>query len=148
MPADTIAIAADHGGYELKALLSRDLEARGFKVRDLGTDSGDSVDYPDFAKRLVQFLTEGEVRLGVLMCGSGIGMSIAANRHPEIRAALVHDSLSARLARQHNDANVLVMGGRMIGPEVARDCLGAFLDAEFEGGRHARRVAKLSDPVT
>ncbi|MGE0653780.1 MAG: ribose 5-phosphate isomerase B [Alphaproteobacteria bacterium] len=148
MPAETIVIAADHGGVELKALLVADLRARGFDVLDLGTDSTASVDYPDYAQALATAIVDGRVRRGVLICGSGIGMSIAANRFPEIRAAVVHDHLSARLSRQHNDANVLCMGGRLIGPEVARDCLGVFLDTAFEGGRHGRRVAKMSPPVS
>lgn len=147
MPSETIVIAADHGGVELKSLLTADLRARGFDVLDLGTNSGDSVDYPDFAQALAAAIGDGRARRGILICGSGIGMSIAANRFPEIRAALVHDHLSAKLCRQHNDANVLCLGGRLIGPEVARDCLAAFLDTEFEGGRHARRVAKLNAVV-
>lgn len=147
-PSETVVIAADHGGVELKALLSGDLKVRGFDVLDLGTNSADSVDYPDFAQALARAIGSGRARRGVLICGSGIGMSIAANRFPEIRAALVHDHLSARLCRMHNDANVMCLGGRLIGPEVARDCLNVFLDTEFEGGRHARRVAKLNSHVT
>ncbi len=148
MPSETIAIAADHGGVELKIQLIADLRARGLDVLDLGTNSTESVDYPDFAQAVVFAIRDGRASRGVLLCGSGIGMSMAANRYLEIRAALVHDNLSARLARQHNDANVLCMGGRLIGPEVARDCLAAFLDTPFEGGRHARRVAKMSNPLT
>jgi len=144
VPGETIAIAADHGGVELKVILKEDLADLGYEVLDLGTDGPDSVDYPDFAETLIGAIRDGRAARGVLICGSGIGMSIAANRHREIRAALVHDNLSARLARQHNDANVLVMGGRFIGPEVARDCLRAFLTTEFDGGRHERRVAKMS----
>jgi ribose 5-phosphate isomerase B len=144
VPSEIIVIASDHGAVELKQTLTEDLEERGFSVLDLGTDGPDAVDYPDFADALATAIREGRAARGVLMCGSGIGMSIAANRHREIRAALVHDNLAARLARRHNDANVLVMGGRFIGIEVARDCLASFLDTEFEGGRHARRVAKLS----
>ena len=144
MPSETIVIASDHGAVTLKEALTEDLRERGFSVLDLGTDGPDAVDYPDLADALATAIREGRAARGVLMCGSGIGMSIAANRHREIRAALVHDNLAARLARRHNDANVLVMGGRVIGIEVAKDCLAAFLDTEFEGGRHARRVAKLS----
>ncbi len=144
MRSDTIAIASDHGGYGLKAELIKDIEARGFQVIDLGTDGPESVDYPDFANALASAIRDGKASRGILLCGSGIGISIAANRHPELRAALVHDGLTARLARQHNDANVLVMGGRLVGPELAKDCLEIFLNTEFEGGRHARRVAKLS----
>ncbi len=144
MRSDTIAIASDHGGYELKTGLIQDIEARGLTVIDLGTNGPDSVDYPDFADALARVIRDGKAARGILLCGSGIGISIAANRHPELRAALVHDALTARLARQHNDANVLVMGGRLVGPELAKDCLDVFLKTEFEGGRHARRVAKMS----
>lgn len=144
MPGETIAIASDHGGVDLKAVLAGELTELGYEVLDLGTNGSESVDYPDYAEALTQALCQGRAARGVLICGSGIGMSIAANRHREIRAALVHDNLSARLARQHNDANVLVMGGRFIGAEVAKDCLRAFLTTEFEGGRHDRRVEKLS----
>ncbi|MCA1939559.1 MAG: ribose 5-phosphate isomerase B [Caenispirillum bisanense] len=144
--SDTIAIASDHGGLELKTLLKQDLEARGLSVLDLGTNSTDSVDYPDFADAMADTVKSGKAARGVLICGTGIGISIAANRHPEIRAALVHDAFTARMARQHNDANVLVLGGRTTGPEVARDCLAVFLDTAFEGGRHARRVEKMSRP--
>ncbi|OHC82300.1 MAG: ribose 5-phosphate isomerase B [Rhodospirillales bacterium RIFCSPLOWO2_12_FULL_67_15] len=143
---ETIAIASDHAGVELKALLKKDLGEAGFAVLDLGTEGLKSVDYPDFADKLAQAIRDGQAGRGVLVCGSGIGISIAANRHPEVRAALVHDALGARMSRQHNDANVICFGGRMIGPEVARDCLKVFLATEFEGGRHAGRVAKLSPP--
>ena len=144
MPSQTIAIASDHGGYELKSFLINEIEARSLRILDLGTEGPDSVDYPDFADALARVIRDGKAQRGILLCGSGIGISIAANRHPELRAALVHDGLTARLARQHNDANVLVMGGRLVGPELAKDCLDIFLKTEFEGGRHARRVAKLS----
>ncbi len=142
--AEPVAIAADHGGFDLKAVLVAALGGMGHAVLDLGTEGPDAVDYPDIAARLVEALAAGRARCGVLLCGSGIGMSIAANRHPGIRAALCHDGLTARLARQHNDANVLVLGGRLIGPELAKDCLKIFLSTDFEGGRHTRRVAKLS----
>ncbi|MEX2449613.1 MAG: ribose 5-phosphate isomerase B [Rhodospirillales bacterium] len=145
MPAQTIAIACDHAGFDLKSLLKKELEQQGYAVLDLGTDGADSVDYPDFAYALANAISTGQATRGVLVCGSGIGISIAANRHREIRAALIHDSLGARLCRQHNDANVICFGGRMIGAEVALDCLKAFLETEFEGGRHARRVDKLSN---
>lgn len=140
---ETIAIASDHGGFELKALLAEHLRAKGFKVLDLGTNSSEAVDYPDVAETLVGAFRAGGVKRGILMCGTGIGISIAANRHSEIRAALCHDVTTARLSRQHNDANVLVMGARTIGVEVAKDCLDTFLVTAFEGGRHARRVGKL-----
>ena len=145
MSPESIAIAADHGGYKLKCALKRRLTEDGFDVVDLGTDSEDSVDYPDFAGALADAIRDGRSSRGVLLCGSGIGMSIAANRHPGVRAALVHDEETARLARLHNDANVLVLGARRIEPSVAEDCLHAFLTTPFEGGgRHERRVRKLA----
>jgi ribose 5-phosphate isomerase B len=141
---ETIAIAADHAGYDLKALLVPELKSLGFEVLDLGTDSGDSVDYPDFADALARAIERGQAKRGVLVCGTGLGIAIAANRHRWVRAGVCHDATTARLARQHNDANVLALGARVVGSEVAKDCLRAFLATEFEGGRHARRVAKLS----
>jgi len=141
---ETVAIAADHGGFDLKSSLIPELRDLGYEVLDLGTMSRDSVDYPDFAVALAGAITEGRATRGVLICGTGIGMSIAANRHRSIRAALAHDGTSARLARQHNDANVLVLGGRVLGAEVAKDCVKTFFNTAFEGGRHARRVAKIS----
>jgi ribose 5-phosphate isomerase B len=140
----TIAIGSDHAGFALKENLVETLAQSGYAPIDLGTDSADSVDYPDFAHAVAAALKQGKADKGVLICGSGIGISMAANRHPEIRAALVHDALGARMCRQHNDANVIVFGGRMIGIEVARDCLDVFLNTEYEGGRHARRVAKIT----
>ncbi|MDA8231282.1 MAG: ribose 5-phosphate isomerase B [Magnetospirillum sp.] len=145
MTSETIALASDHGGVELKTIIRAELEKKGYEVLDLGTDGSASVDYPDFALAIAQALKEGRARRGVLFCGTGIGIAIAANRHAHVRAALVHDAFGARMARQHNDANVLVLGGRTIGLEVARDCVEIFLDTEFEGGRHARRVAKLAE---
>jgi ribose 5-phosphate isomerase B len=141
--SDTIALAADHGGFELKQLLADYLREKGIEILDLGTNSLDSVDYPDMVVPLVDAIRAGRARFGLLMCGTGIGISIAANRNADIRAALCHDVTTARLARQHNDANVLVLGGRITGFEVAKDCLDVFLTTTFEGGRHARRVAKL-----
>jgi len=141
-----IAVACDHGGYEMKTMLMRDLEDKGYTVLDLGTDSEESVDYPEFGYAMAEAIRDGKAEAGLLLCGSGIGVGMAANRYPEIRAAVVHDALGARLSRQHNNANVLCMGGRLIGPEVARDCLDIFLSTQFEGGRHARRVEKLSKP--
>jgi ribose 5-phosphate isomerase B len=141
--SETVAIAADHAGYELKRALVPVLEEMGFGVVDLGTDSTASVDYPDYADRLAEAMRAGRASRGVLVCGSGIGISIAANRHPQLRAALCYDHLTARLARQHNDANVLVLGSRLIGADVAKDCLVTFFRTGFEGGRHAARVAKL-----
>jgi ribose 5-phosphate isomerase B len=144
MAGEIIAIASDHAGFEYKDVLKRQLTDWGYEVLDLGTDSTASVDYPDFGKRLARAVAEGKVQRGVIICGTGIGISIAANREPKVRAALCHDATSARLARQHNDANVLALGARLTGLEVARDTLRTFLDTEFEGGRHAGRVAKLS----
>jgi ribose 5-phosphate isomerase B len=142
--AESIAVAADHGGFDLKTLLLAELEALGLAVLDLGTDDAEPVDYPDFADAVAEAIASGRAERGLLICGSGIGMSIAANRNPAVRAALCHDGLTARLARQHNDANVLVLGGRLIGPEAARECVRIFFSTRFEGGRHARRVAKLA----
>jgi len=110
----------------------------------LGTDGTAPVDYPDFARAVAEALKGGKAQRGVLICGTGIGMSIAANRFPWMRAALVHDAYGARLARQHNDANCITMGGRTTGLEIAKDCLRIFLETEFDGGRHARRIAKLA----
>ena len=142
---EIVAIATDHAGFELKAALIGEIAALGLTPLDLGTDSGQSVDYPDIANAVARALDEKKAQRAVLMCGSGIGMSIAANRHPIVRAALCHDALTARLAREHNDANVLVMGARLIGPETAKDCLKIFLSTPFDGGeRHRRRVAKLA----
>lgn len=139
-----IAIASDHAGYALKVLLAEDLRAAGHHVNDLGaTDSTTSVDYPDFGRACAIAVTGGKARFGVLVCGSGIGIAIAANRVAGARCAQVHDNLSARLARSHNDANMIAFGSRLIGPETARDALAAFIATPFEGGRHAARVSKL-----
>ncbi len=146
MADELIAVASDHAGYELKLTVKEELIALGWKVLDLGADGPESVDYPDFGYAMARVLKEGKVRRGVLICGSGIGISIAANRYAEVRAALVNEALGTRLARQHNDANVICFGGRMIGADVARDCLRVFLETGFEGGRHQRRVDKLSLP--
>ncbi len=142
MPA--IALAADHAGFAMKAALAQDLRAGGHEALDLGAHDETSVDYPDYAHLLADALARGRATRGVLVCGSGIGIDIAANRHAHIRAANCLHATMARLARSHNDANVLVLGARLIGLEVARDCLQAFLDTPFLGGRHTARVAKLS----
>ena len=144
MPGGTIAVASDHAGFDLKELLKRDLQQAGHDVLDLGTNSTESVDYPDFGKAMAEAIGSGKVGRGVLVCGTGIGISIAANRSPKVRAALVHDVTSARLSREHNDANVVAFGARLIGVEAAREALKIFLATPFEGGRHAGRVAKLS----
>ncbi|RDD63779.1 ribose 5-phosphate isomerase B [Ferruginivarius sediminum] len=143
MPDKPIAIASDHAGYELKQLLGEELERLGYQVLDLGTDGAGSVDYPDYGYKLAEAVSEGRSDRGVVVCGTGIGISMAANRVPKVRAALCHDVTSTRLARLHNDANVLALGARLIGREVAKDCLKAFLETAFEGGRHEKRVAKL-----
>ncbi len=140
---EAIAIASDHAGFDLKALLKQELATLGFEPLDLGTDSASSVDYPDFADRLADALKAGKAKRGVLICGTGIGISIAANRHRHVRAAVVHDVTSARLTRQHNNANVVCLGARLTGTDVAKDCLRVFLTTDFEGGRHQNRVAKL-----
>lgn len=144
MPSETIAIASDHAGVDLKSILKEDLAALGFEVLDLGTQDEQSVDYPDMADALANAIDGQRVSRGVAICGSGIGISMAANRHRNVRAARCHDALSAKLAREHNDANVLAMGARLIGTETARDCLRTFLNTPFEGGRHQRRVDKMS----
>lgn len=143
MAAGPIAIASDHAGFELKTALVADLKAAGTPVLDLGTHSADSVDYPDFGDALARAILEGKASRGVLVCGTGIGISIAANRHKGIRAAHCRDTTDARFARLHNDANVLALGARTTGIEVAKDCLHTFLATPFEGGRHQRRVDKL-----
>ena len=145
--AEQIAIVADHAAFEMKMLLVEHLRSAGYDVLDLGTASTDSVDYPDYGYRLAQAIASGEAQRGVALCGSGIGISISVNRHPACRCALVSEGLSARLAREHNDANVLAMGARLIGIEAARDCVDQFLATPFGGGRHQRRVDKLSNPL-
>ena len=144
--APTVYLSSDHAGAELRLAVGDHLAARGFEVEDLGPDIGDSVDYPDYAAKLAQALREDPQARGVAVCGSGIGISIAANRFPWVRAALVHDATAARLSRQHNDANVIALGQRLTGIAVALDCVDSFMETEFEGGRHTRRVAKLSQP--
>ena len=146
MSQRAVAIACDHAGFQLKSKLKEQLVTKGIEVIDLGPDSEDSVDYPDFGFAMAKALSDDRAETGVLVCGSGIGISMAANRHPDVRAALVHDALGARMSRLHNDANVICFGGRMIGEEVAMDCLNIFLETDFEGGRHARRVGKLGQP--
>jgi ribose 5-phosphate isomerase B len=148
MAGQTVAIACDHAGLNLKSQLKADLEEAGYDVLDLGTDGPDSVDYPDFGYALANAIADGRAERGVLVCGSGIGISIAANRNPAVRAAPVTNSLTAKLARQHNDANVVCFGERLVGSEIARDAMKVFLETEFEGGRHARRVDKLVAPQT
>ncbi len=143
---ERVAIASDHAAVALKALLAEHLRGRGCVVIDLGPAAEEAVDYPDYGYRLADAVAAGAADRGVALCGSGIGISISVNRHPRCRAALVSEPLSAALARQHNDANVLCMGARIVGPDMAKACLDAFLDTPFAGGRHQRRVAKLSSP--
>jgi ribose 5-phosphate isomerase B len=139
-----VAMGADHGGIGLKNRLAAVLIEGGHQVLDFGTDGPASVDYPDFAQAVCKSIIEKKADLGILVCGTGIGMSIAANRFPEIRCGLAHDVTNARLTRAHNDANVLALGARITGEEVALDILGAFLSTPYEGGRHDRRIAKLN----
>ena len=140
-----IAIGADHGGLELKEALLAELRARGEAVVDVGTDGPASVDYPDFGRAVAERVSRGEAARGVLICTNGIGMSIVANKFPGVRAALVGDATAARMAREHNDANVLVLGGGMMGKFHARELLRLFLETPFAGGRHQRRVDKIAD---
>jgi ribose 5-phosphate isomerase B len=142
-----IALAADHAGYALKNDLAGWLREQGHDVRDLGTNGPESVDYPLFGRKLADAIAHGEAERGIAVCGSGIGISIAVNREPRCRCARVDDPLSAQLAREHNDANVLALGGRLIGNDMAKACVAAFLDTDFAGGRHQRRVDQLSNEL-
>lgn len=138
-----IGIGSDHGGYTLKEHIKKMLEEKGIEVKDFGTHSTDSVDYPDIAEAVCKGITDGECECGILVCGTGIGMSIAANKIKGIRAAHVTDSYSARMTKEHNDANVICLGERITGIEIANDIVNAYLNAEFAGGRHEKRVTKL-----
>ncbi|MBF0369560.1 MAG: ribose 5-phosphate isomerase B [Magnetococcales bacterium] len=138
-----ILVACDHGAWELKAALVEQMRGQGVEVVDLGVDGAQSVDYGDYAKKLCQALLNGEGERGLLLCGTGLGMSMAANRFSGIRAALCHDDYTARMSRRHNDANVLVLGGRVTGPAVAEEILKVWLAEPFDGGRHQRRIDKL-----
>ena len=142
-----IAIASDHAAVALKAELREYLIGLGHEVADLGPETEDRVDYPDYGYRLAAVVADGTAQFGVALCGSGIGISIAVNRNPACRCALVSEPLSAALAREHNDANCIAMGARLTGPDMAKACLDAFLSTAFGGGRHAGRVEKLSSPV-
>jgi ribose 5-phosphate isomerase B len=141
-----IAIASDHAAIELKSALASYLTKAGHEVDDLGPFDESSVDYPDYGYRLSAAVASGTAERGVALCGSGIGISIAVNRNPACRAALVSEPLSAKLAREHNDANVIAMGARLTGIDMAKACLDAFLSTDFGGDRHIRRVEKLSNP--
>lgn len=140
-----VAIGSDHGGFNLKEAIKPVLEQLGVTYEDYGTHSIEAVDYPDIAERVAHDVASGKFDRGILICGTGIGIGIAANKVPGIRAALCHDTFSAHASREHNDANILTMGERVIGPGLAADIVKIWLSAEFEGGRHARRIAKISD---
>ena len=140
-----IILGADHGGYELKNTVKAHLLSLGYEVTDVGTDSAQSCDYPVFASRLCKKIQSGEAELGILVCGTGIGMSMAANKHRGIRAACCSDTFSARLTRLHNDANVLCIGARVVGAGLAIDLVEDFINAEFEGDRHIKRLSLIED---
>jgi ribose 5-phosphate isomerase B len=142
-----IAIASDHAAFALKAALAEWLRESGHDVADLGPDDEASVDYPDYGRALAEHVAAGKAERGIALCGSGIGISIAVNRNPACRAALVSEPLSAALAREHNDANVIAMGARLTGIDMAKACITAFLSTQFAGGRHQRRVDKLSTAI-
>ncbi|HPR62757.1 MAG TPA: ribose 5-phosphate isomerase B [Thermoanaerobaculia bacterium] len=144
--AESIALAADHAGASLKDYLADLLRNKGYSVKDLGTDGAESVDYPDYASALAEGISRGRWNRGILVCGTGIGMSIRANRYPGVRAANCNDLYMVRLARQHNDANVLTLGARIVAAALAEEITELFLSTEFSGGRHARRVEKLDAP--
>lgn len=141
-----IAIASDHAAVDLKAVLREYLIEHGHEVADLGPETAERVDYPDYGYKLASVVADGTAQMGVALCGSGIGISIAVNRNPACRCALVGDPYSATLAREHNDANVIAMGARLTGEDMAKACLDAFLSAQFAGGRHTGRVEKLTHP--
>jgi ribose 5-phosphate isomerase B len=148
MGPTTIAIGSDHAGFDLKEHLRRFLEAKGHPVEDFGTHDTQPVDYPDIAWKTAEAVSSGRCQVGILICGTGLGMSITANKVPGIRAALCHDSLTARMAREHNDANVLAIGGRITGPGLAEEIATIFMTTTFAGERHARRVAKIMEGET
>jgi ribose 5-phosphate isomerase B len=139
-----IAVGSDHGGLELKDAILAALAARGLDVDDYGTDNGDSVDYPDFAEKVAAAVSRGDVELGILICGTGIGMSIVANKFPGVRAALATDEFMAKMAKEHNNANVLVLGGRVLAKDLAFKMVNVWLDSTYEAGRHQRRLDKIS----
>lgn len=145
MALKIIAIGSDHAGIFLKEKITKALELHGHKILDVGTYSGDSVDYPDFGYKVSEKVAEKQANCGIVICGSGIGISIAANRNPKIRAALCNNVELAKLSRQHNDANILALGARFIDEETAINCANTFLETEFEGGRHQARIDKLSN---
>ena len=138
-----IAIGSDHGGFELKNILIEFLEEKGYEYKDFGCFDTNSIDYPDIAKLVCSEVSSKNAKLGILVCGTGIGMNMCANKHKGIRAAQCSDTFSAKMTRQHNDANVLTLGGRVIGPELAKEIVNEFLTNEFLGGRHETRVNKM-----
>ncbi|HEY5582947.1 MAG TPA: ribose 5-phosphate isomerase B [Ruminiclostridium sp.] len=140
-----LAIGSDHAGYLLKADIIKLLESKGLEVKDFGTNSPDSVDYPDFGQAVAEAVSSKECERGIVICGTGIGISISANKVPGIRAALCTDSYMAKMSRQHNDANILAIGERVVGPGLAFDIIETWLDTEFLGGRHQNRVGKISN---
>ncbi len=140
---ERIAIASDHGGYTIKKVIAEYLVEKGHEIKDLGPYSTDSVDYTDFAHMVAQRIANNKEKRAILVCGTGIGMSITANRYPGVRAALGNDIYSARMSRLHNDSNVLVLGGRIVGPDLALEIVSTWLDTGFEGGRHNRRIKKI-----
>ncbi len=142
-----IALASDHAATEMKAILVDWLSGNGYDVMDLGPQGSESVDYPDYGYKLANAIASGDAQRGIALCGSGIGISMAVNRNPVCRCALISESLSAKLCREHNDANVIAMGARIVGIEIAKDCITQFLNTEFGGDRHKRRVDKLSNPA-
>ena len=139
-----ILIASDHGGLDLKEEIKALLQEKGIACQDLGTTNGDSVDYPDYGQAVARRVSEGSAEKGILVCGTGIGMSIVANKFPRVRAALATDVFMATMAKEHNNANILVLGGRVLEAEVARQMVAAWLDTEFAGGRHQARLDKIS----
>jgi len=139
-----LAVGSDHGGYELKEAILDLLQEKAIEHTDFGTDGSASVDYPDFAAKVAGAVSSGAAQLGILICGTGIGMSISANKFVGVRAALVHDEFTAQMAREHNNANILVMGGRVLTPDQGKKLVEIWLDTEFEGGRHQKRLDKIS----
>ena len=139
-----IALGCDHGGFELMQMVKKHLEDKGVEYKDYGTYSTDSCDYPEFAKKVAESILDGSAEKGILICSTGIGISIAANRYPGIRAGLCHDTMTARLTREHNNANILAMGAKCVGPELAKEIVDVFFETDFSGGeRHTRRVASI-----
>lgn len=140
-----IALGSDHGGYDLKEVIKKHLQQRGFEVEDFGTDTTDSCDYPQFALSVGEAVAAGSYEKGILVCGTGVGISIAANKIPGVRCALVGDCFTARGTREHNDSNILALGGRVVGPGLALEIVDIWVDTEFQGGRHQNRVDLITE---